>query len=238
MAKIKSIEFGDGSQVTITDWGDYPIWSRVVFTAGNFGTDQAFFQYQSGQGGPGIGLSTDLDTNMLSAGNLPAGHEFLVYSFQIVPDEIIGVATTVGETTFAAGHHLPEANVTSAFQKANQIFGSLLFQFRIEQSKTYVEGPISYFPGGGGSHIEHNSAIDGQAAEANDHIEGYSLHNGEQGWDHVRRLWMPIYIAGLETFRGTLRAPRGAFNIAAPIDWAYGMGFTCRMTGPRKRPTY
>jgi hypothetical protein len=238
MAQIKKIEFGDGSQVTITDWGDYPLWSRVVIPAATFGTDQAFFQYQSGQAGPGITLSTDLDTNMLANGQLPASHEFLVYSFQIIPDEILGVATTVGETTYAAGHHLPEVDVTAGFQKMNQIFNSLLFQFRIEQSKTYVEGPIGYFPAGGGAHIEHNSAIDGQASEAADYLEAYAIHNGRQGWDHVRRLWMPIYIAGLETFRGTLRAPRGAFNTDTPIDWDFGMGFTCRMTGPRKRPTY
>jgi hypothetical protein len=209
-------------------------------TAANFGTEQSFFQYQSGQGAPGIAVSTDLDTNMLSPGALPANHEMLVYSFQIIPDEILGAAVTVGEVTFPAGCNLPEVNVTSAFQKWNQIYGGLLFQFRIEQSKTYVEGPLSYFPAGGGMHIEHNSFVEGQAAEAADWIEGYSTHNGTQGWDSVRRLWMPIYLAGLETFRGILRAPRGAFPFATltPIVWAYGAGFTCRMTGPRKRPTF
>jgi hypothetical protein len=238
MAQIKKIEFGDGSQVTITDWGDYPLWSRVCVTAANFGTDQAFFQYQAGQAGPGIVLSTDIDTNMLSNGQLPAGHEFLVYSFQIIPDEILGVATTVGQTTYPAGHHLPEGTVLQGFQKMNQIFNSLLFQFRIEQSKTYVEGPIGYFPAGGGAHIEHMAAVDETDVEAG-YTTAYAIHNGEQGWDHVRRLWMPIYIAGLETFRGTLRSPRGAFDLVnTPIDWAFGMGFTCRMTGPRKRPTY
>jgi hypothetical protein len=217
---------------------DYPLWSRVCVTAANFGTDQAFFQYQSGQAGPGIALSTDIDTNMLSNGQLPAGHEFLVYSFQIIPDEILGVATTVGGVPYPAGMHLPEATVTEGFQKMNQIFNALLFQFRIEQSKTYVEGPIGYFPAGGGAHIEHNCAVDEVTSEGA-YTSAYAIHNGEQGWDHVRRLWMPIYIAGLETFRGTLRSPRGAFDLTnTPIDWDFGMGFTCRMTGPRKRPTY
>ena len=54
MAQIKKIEFGDGSQVTITDWGDYPLWSRICVGANTFGTDQAFFQYQSGQAAPGV----------------------------------------------------------------------------------------------------------------------------------------------------------------------------------------
>lgn len=210
----------------------------MCLTAANFGTDNAFFQYQSGQAGPGITLSTDIDTNMLANGQLPAGHEFLVYSFQIIPDEILGVAETIADTGYLPGAHVPEVNVTAAFQKANTIFENTLFQFRIEQSKTYVEGNIGYFPGGGGQHLEHNSAVDGQIAEAADYIESYSIHNGHQGWDHVRRLWMPIYIAGLETFRGIIRQPRGAFNITNPIAWARGMGFTCRMTGPRKRPTY
>ncbi len=154
---------------------DYPLWSRVVVPAATFGTDQAFFQYQSGQAAPGIALSTDLDTNMLANGQLPASHEFLVYSFQIIPDEILGVDTTVGEVTYGAGLHLPEVDVTAGFQKMNQIFNSLLFQFRIEQSKTYVEGPIGYFPAGGGAHIEHNSAIDGQAEEAAPYIEACHL---------------------------------------------------------------
>ena len=31
MAVIREITFGDGTVVRITDWGDYPLFSRAVF---------------------------------------------------------------------------------------------------------------------------------------------------------------------------------------------------------------
>jgi hypothetical protein len=237
MAVIKEIDFGDGTAATITDWGPYDVWSRIRVEAAGFAQQQVFFQYQAGQAAPGITTSTDLDTNISAPGSLSAEEEMLIYSIQIIPDEILGTAVTVGQTTYAIGTHLPETTVTGGMAKWANLFSSLLFQFRIQQAKVYAEGRIDHFPAGGGAHIEHNSATDDQAAEAADFQATYLINNGLQGWDKARRLASPLYIAGLETFRGLLWAPRGAPVIAQPIAWVQGAGFTCRLSGPRKRPT-
>jgi hypothetical protein len=237
MAYIKEIDFGDGTVATITDWGPYDLWSRIRIEPANFGNQQVFFQYQSGQAAPGIQISTDIDTNMPSAGSLSAEQEMLIYSIQIVPDEIAGTAITDGESSYAAGSHVPEKTVTAAYAKWAGIFGSLLMQFRIEQAKTYAEGRIDHFPTGGGPVMNHNSQTDDQAAEAADWAASYHINNGTPQWPSARRLATPLYLNGLETFRAILWAPRGALNIATPIAWEFGAGFTCRLTGPRKRPT-
>lgn len=237
MAYIKEIDFGDGTVATITDWGPYDLWSRIRIEAGTFGRQQVFFQYQSGQAAPGITTSTDIDTNMPAPGSLSAEQEMLIYSIQIIPDEILGTSVTDGETTYVAGTHLPEKTVTAALAKWANLFGSLLFQFRIEQAKTYAEGRIDHFPTGGGPVMQHNSQTDDQAAEAADFAASYLLNNGTPQWPSARRLATPLYVNGLETFRGILWAPRGEPVRTTPIAWEFGAGFTCRLTGPRKRPT-
>lgn len=237
MAYIKEIDFGDGTVATITDWGPYDLWSRIRVERTNFDKQQVFFQYQSGQGAPGITTSTDLDTNMPSPGSLSAEQEMLIYSIQIIPDEIAGTSITDGESTYSAGYFVPEKTVTAAYAKWANLFGSLLLQFRIEQAKTYAEGRMDHFPTGGGPVMSHNSQTDDQAAEAADWAAGYFLNNGTPQWPSARRLATPLYLNGLETFRAILWAPRGAPNYTVPIEWSFGAGFTCRLTGPRKRPT-
>lgn len=245
MAIIKDIEFGDGNVVSITDWGDYPLWSRIVY-ASEAATNQAqsFFQYLVGQAGPGITIASDMDTNMPSPGALPAGHEMLVYSIQIIPDEILGSDTDVGKSTYNAGVLLPEATVTQALYKWRTYFDNLLFQLRIEQSKTYVEGRMDHFPAGGGAHFEHNCANDDNTPEdPADYTSTYQITNGLQTWEAARRLATPIYLGSLETFRGILTRPRGvpgSGNLGtdvASLQYVYQGAFTVRLTGPRKRPT-
>ena len=220
---------------------DYPLWSRVYVAAdANFNQQQSFFQYLAGQAGPGITIASDLDTNMPSNGQLPASHEMLIYSIQIIPDEVISQDVTVGKTTFNPGTLLPEQDVADAFSKWRSYFENLLFRFRIEQSKTYVEGRLDHFPQGGGLHIEHDAAVDESAEDAAAYVATYLITNGLQSWEAARRLATPIYIAPLETFRGILERPRGVpatgSGSTAPIPWQYTGGFTARLTGPRKRP--
>jgi hypothetical protein len=117
-----------------------------------------------------------------------------------------------------------------------------LFQFRIEQSKNFIEGRIDHFPSGGGPHFEHTEATsirDSNSYTGSSWATNYIQTNGLQSWEATRRLASPIYLAGLETFRGVIRFPRGAWAIAGPAaqQWVYGIGVTCRLTGPRRRPT-
>jgi hypothetical protein len=217
------------------------LWSRVaVNSEATFNQAQSFFQYLAGQAGPGITIATDIDTNMPANGNLPASHEMLIYSIQIIPDEVISQDTVVGKTTYNAGTLLPEGLVSIGMYKWRTYFDNLLFQLRIEQSKTYVEGRIDHFPQGGGLHMEHQSAQPELGADqANaDYSTMYLLTNGLQTWEAARRLATPIYIGSLETFRGILTRPRGVpASGDGVVDYDFQGGFTVRMTGPRKRPT-
>jgi hypothetical protein len=202
----------------------------------------SLFQYQVGAAGPGIVAATDADTNIPSPGQLPAMHEFLVYSVQMIPDEI----TEAVGANFVIGDNVPEVTVARAMQKWSTLYANILFQFRIEQSKNFVEGRISHFPAGGGPHFEHTEASSVNASTGVQVLASISwstayIHtNGIQSWEATRRLASPIYLAGLETFRGILRFPRGAIlNASGPtrLRWLYGFGMTCRLTGPRRRPT-
>lgn len=200
------------------------------------GQELTFFQYQAGQQGPGINISTLADTNMPANGHLPTGHEFLIYSIQVIPDEILSQAQTVGDNTYTASSWLGEETVHAAMQKWNTIMANLIFQFKIEQSKVFVEGRLDHFPAGGGIHFEHTEAF--AAPEGDDWDTSYIITNGIQSWEATRRLAMPVYIMGLETFRGLVVPPRGALDFdGGPIDWDYGFGLTVRLTGPRRRPT-
>jgi hypothetical protein len=207
----------------------------------------SLFQYQVGAAGPGIAAASDADTNIPSPGQLPAMHEFLVYSVQMVPDEITEVAFGAGaQGIVGAFTDLPEQLVTRAMHKWKTIYANLLFQFRIEQSKNFVEGRIDHFPAGGGPHFEHteatglNPSLGVQPVISISYTTAYIHTNGTQSWEATRRLASPIYLAGLETFRGVLRFPRGAFAAGTTNNyllWAQGFGMTCRLTGPRRRPT-
>ena len=73
MAVIRTVTFGDGTPITITDWGDYPLWSRGQMAALQT-TDVPLFQYIEGQTVPGgvvAATATKLDTNMPGPGQLP-----------------------------------------------------------------------------------------------------------------------------------------------------------------------
>jgi hypothetical protein len=219
---------------------DYPIWSRCyVATEAGFNQAQSFFQYLVGQAGPGITTATDIDTNMPANGNLPAGHEMLIYSIQIIPDEVVGQNTTLLKTVYTPGDLVPCFNVLQGTQKWRTYFDNLLFQLRIEQSKTYVEGRIDHFPQGGGVEISGPGTVAILPADAA-YTSTYTLSNGMRTWEAARRLATPIYLGSLETFRGILSRPRGvtANQGTAPVAYSNtGGAFTVRLTGPRKRPT-
>jgi hypothetical protein len=220
---------------------DYPLWSRVyVATEAGFNQAQSFFQYLVGQAGPGITTATDIDTNMPANGNLPASHEMLIYSIQIIPDEVVGQNSVLGGVTYTPGDLLPVFNVIQGMQKWRTYFDNLLFQLRIEQSKTYVEGRIDHFPQGGGLEIAGPGTVAILPADAA-FTSAYTISNGMRTWEAARRLATPIYLGSLETFRGILSRPRGvtANQGTAPIAYSitHGGAFTVRLTGPRKRPT-
>jgi len=226
MAVIRQIAFGDGTVVRITDWGDYPIWSRIVYNATNIttiGQDNYLFQYKVGGQLPVPNiLATYADTNMPGAGHLPLGHQMLVYSLQVIPDEH-GDSSDVTQIT-------PEDFVGWAFWKWRKIFHQALLKLTVEQTKSYIEGRLDHFPAGGGIQFQHTLPTSAQ--------EAYTIENGVAGWHATRRLAMPVHLGSLENFNVIISWPRNGLDYdQTNYAFAKGFGLTVRLTGPRQRPT-
>lgn len=228
MAIIREITFGDGTVVRITDWGDYPVWSRAVVDAANFATltDTFIFNYQVGaQMSLTNQRATYADTNMPGAGQLPMGHQMLVYSLQVIPDEFASSNTPTDIT--------PEANTVTAFWKWRHIFFETLLHLVVEQTKSFVEGRLDHFPGGGGFVLDSNAANDESLGNT-----AYAIYNGQRTWAATRRLAMPVHLGSLENFYVLLDWPRnGIGHDQSGYGYTFGFGLLVRMTGPRQRPT-
>ena len=186
-------------------------------------TETYLFQYRVGGQIPVTNSrATIADTNMPGPGQLPMGHQMLVYSLQVIPDE--HASTTVGDIT-------PEPFVASAVWKWRKIFHQTWLKLVVEQTKSFVEGRLDHFPQGGGLQIDNflpNSAS-----------EIYTLNNGDKGWNATRRLAMPIHLGSLENFYVSVDWPRDNDLNYNQTGYTFydGFGLTVRLTGPRQRPT-
>jgi hypothetical protein len=239
MAIIREITFGDGTVVRITDWGDYPVYSRAVWDAENLVqlVETFIFNYQVGAMMPVTNQrATYADTNMPGTGQLPMGHQMLVYSLQVIPDEF---AYVDGDTNKPNPLWMtPAANVTAAYWKFRKIFHQTMLHLVVEQTKSFVEGRLDHFPAGGGFLLDHNSLVDDAASPGE---AGYQVNNGIKSWAATRRLAMPVHLGSLENFYVSLDWPRGGLGIDQSVDPNYeawtGFGILIRLTGPRQRPT-
>ena len=231
MAVIREVAFGDGTVVRITDWGDYPIYSRGIFSSAELIAElsQAYylFNYKVGGQMPATNQrATYADTNMPGDGQLPMGHQMLVYSIQVIPDEF---AKASSSGTYYPLQIQPEFTFAAAMWKWRKIFFQTFLQLTVEQSKSFVEGRLDHFPMGGGLEINTGGAATGNA---------YSVTNGDKTWAATRRLAMPIHLGSLETFYVKLDWPRGGLDYdQTGYAFVAGFGLTVRLTGPRQRPT-
>ena len=209
------------------------MWSRGQMAALQT-TDVPLFQYIEGQTVPGgvvAATATKLDTNMPGPGQLPLGHQMLVYSIQAIFDE--------ADSDTTGGQVKNCDTVPEGIAKWNNIVTNTLFQFKVEQSKAYAEGLLTHFPAGGGVHMVKTETIYQSSAGMTPSPEpdvwaAYIVQNGHPTWEAARRLAMPIHLGALETFRGILSWPRGA--LVAPESPDKEFGITIRLTGPRQRP--
>lgn len=234
MAIIREVTFGDGSVVRITDWGDYPIFSRLIVNAAQATaglTETYIFQYQKGGQIPITNTrASAADTNMPGPGQLPLGHQMLVYSLQVIPDE------------FADGDYPKkltcEQSTGIAYVKFRKLFHQTTLKLVVEQTKSFVEGRLDYFPAGGAFHIDSRAFVDDVKTS---YAAGYQITNGVKSWAATRRLAIPVHLGALETFYVAIDWPRGGLGLGDEGDPfpkpLTGFGLTVRMTGPRQRPT-
>lgn len=230
MATVRTVTLPDGSSFTMSDWGDYPLWSRAEFDPTQ-SQDVTIFNYTVSQtipGGASTNRATLLDTNMPAAGQLPLRHQMVVFSVMARYDE---AQTSDLSGTPQRGAIIQESTNPLGLAKWDNIQANLFFQFIVESSKPYVEGTMNRFPAGGGLYWQ-------EAGRDVASTEQYYVCNGEPGMHAARRLAMPIHLGALETFNGVFKFPRGALP-----DWngsstatLTDFGVTIILNGPRQRP--
>jgi len=204
-----------------------------VFTSNDLAAElsqtQYIFNYQVGNQMPMTNArATYADTNMPGTGQLPMGHQMLVYSLQVIPDEFAWPETS---NVMYPLRITPEFTWGAAVIKWRKIFFQTFLQLRVEQTKSFVEGRLDHFPMGGGFILDGGG---GDAAAGG----YYMIHNGDKTWQATRRLAMPIHLGSLESFYVSLDWPRGGLDYdQTNYSFAQGFGLQVRMTGPRQRPT-
>jgi len=156
------------------------------------------------------------------------GHQMLVYSLQVIPDEFAWPETSNVHYPLRI---TPERTWGAANYKWRKIMYQTFLQLRVEQTKAFVEGRLDHFPMGGGV------ILSGGGGDASTN-GAYTVHNGDRTWQATRRLAMPIHLGSLETFYVSLDWPRGGLDYdQSNYAFTEGFGLQVRMTGPRQRPT-
>ena len=231
MATIRSVSLPTGETYTMSDWGDYPLYSRAQIAVGAV-QDITIFNYTVSQeipGGGAVARATLMDTNMPQAGQLPLRHQLVVFSVQCRFDEA---------NSDAAGLVTQADTVAEGIVKWNNIVQNIYFQLIVENTKPYVEGPVTSFPTGGGLYM-----ISSEKWCCNDLTPtpdptiwaAYNINNGEPGAHASRRLAQPLHLGSMETFAGIFKFPRGALP-AGGISPTSDFGLTIILNGPRQRP--
>lgn len=215
---IQAIQLPNGATFTISDWGDYPLWSRAELLATQ-AQDAIIFNYVEAQptpGGGGGAAATKLDTNLEQASSLPLDHQMVIFSAQIRLDEA---------NNGALGVLTPETTAIAGAAKWQSVLANTLFEFTVSNTHPFLSGPISEFPSGGGLHFVQAGRIAAGAADT------YVINNGFPSAESARALNLPVHIGPLQTFKGKFSWERGALPNSAT-----NFGLTCFLYGPRQRP--
>lgn len=227
MAAAEALTLPTGETFVFSEWGDFPVWSRVEFEQG-VTQDVLAFNYTEAQvipGGSSAAPATIYDTNMEEASQLPIDEVMIVMSIQIRFDESNSDdANDPGLVTLADSN-------TEGLMKWRQLLEACIVTFTITNQKPMAEGPIDCFPFGGGMYWQHVA----DSAEAN---YAYYPQNGFPTAEAARLLALPLRINTLQPFKARYRFPRGALpaveTTPTTVDDVYGL--TMFLYGPRQRP--
>lgn len=130
MATLKKIRLPDGKEITLADWGAYPLRSTVELVNQNGAVAPAelrVFTYTVGQQVPITNRNADdLDCNNALPSQMPVDEEMLVYCMELETDPRCTPATL------------------------RNIILRTMFTLSVGGIKNYTDGPITRYPSGGG----------------------------------------------------------------------------------------
>ena len=131
MATLKKIRLPDGKEITLADWGAYPLRSTcelLCIAGGLINVNEIrIFTYTVGQQVPTSGRPADeLDCNNNLPSQMPMDEEMLVYTMQI------------------------ELDARLVPQSVRSIVMRTLFTLSVGGVKNYTDGPVTRYPAGGG----------------------------------------------------------------------------------------
>jgi len=130
MATLKKIRLPDGKEITLADWGAYPLRTTIELVNQNGAVapnELRVFSYTVGQQVPSTNRNADdLDANNALGSQMPVDEEMLVYTMQIEADPRCTPVTL------------------------QNIVLRTLFMLNVGGIKNYTDGPITRYPAGGG----------------------------------------------------------------------------------------
>lgn len=238
MATADALELPSGDVFTFSEWGDFPIWSRVEFDAG-LGNDVLAFGYTESQdipGGASNAQATLYDTNMDEPGQLPVDQTMVVMSIQIRFDE------SQSDNDTENGKVVQADTPSEGLLKWANLVQNMLFQFTITNQKPMAEGPLTEFPTGGGLYLQQGGAqgLPATPSPTTAPTPGvlgaaYDVNNGFPTAEAARLLALPLRIGTLQPFKGRFKPARGTVPTGDVV--AAGVyGLTTFLYGPRQRP--
>ncbi len=227
MAAAEALTLPTGETFVFSEWGDFPVWSRVEFEAG-VTQDILAFNYTEAQpipGGSSAAPATIYDTNMEEASQLPIDEVMIVMSVQIRFDE------SDSDNANDPGLVVMADSNEEGLWKWRQLLEASIVTFTITNQKPMCEGPIDCFPFGGGMFFQ-------QVAAAAPLGYAYYPQNGFPSAESARLLALPLRINTLQPFKARYRFPRGALPAieTTPTTALDVYGLTMFLYGPRQRP--
>jgi hypothetical protein len=238
MDTIVNIRLPDGTELTLGDWVDKPVFSAVMFLTGFTDPVLEAFGYNVGEPVPATSnatvkiTSTEADTNIAAAGGNVSTEELLIYAIKPEYFELQTTGTVTDLTT--AAPRLPGQPVMRP-TTLGKINLALMLRLRVSE-KVYADAGSAYFNTGFG--------VFGMGQLLSQAAAGTARTYANAGWpaqDAVRSFAVPQHIGGTEKYTVQwLNWPGNTINFTDEGQ-AIITGLTVYartyLDGMRKRPT-
>lgn len=227
MSSLNKVRLPDGTELAISEWLHWPLYSTVEFAAGSPVRLDAF-TYVRGNRVPSSGIAgrnaRRSDTNLVRAAKMNQDEALVVFS---ITYELFGLSDTedVGGNTIAPA---PLVDATDLRRLQRDLLVELLVGSGIK--KPQIEAPFSWF----------SSGIGNEVFTSGDHA---AIHLGQAGRPtplNQSKLQLPVYIGGFGenakpgnsmVFKLRTRSPAGP-----PANLTQNFRLRWWLDGLRKRP--